>query len=267
MQNEVASSPPYGVTSVDNALRLVLLLQDRPEIQVRDAAEFLDVSRSTAHRLLTMLRYRGFATQDPQTRAYRAGQVLLSLGLSVARQVDIRRYARPHLLALHEQFGETVHLTVLEGNSVRFIDGLVGTHALRVGDRTGMLLSAHSTAGGKALLAQLDFEDVRAMFPRGMTAITGQTLTTLARLQAELESIRRRGYATNFDESADGVSAIAAPVRAPSGEAAAALAAAIPTSRLARSRVPAIAGAVMAAAAATEADLIAAARAPEPGGS
>ena len=88
------------------------------------------------------------------------------------RRSDVRTKARPLLIELVEQFNETVHLMTLEGTQVRYVDAVEGTRALRVVPRTGSLLPAHCTSGGKALLAELPDERIRAMYADPASLVT-----------------------------------------------------------------------------------------------
>lgn len=234
----------YHIASVDHALRALLLLHDRGTIRVSELAEYLEVGRSTAHRILGMLQFHGFVSQDSSTRAYRAGPVALTTLPTEVDAADIRSAARPHLEALWRQLNETIHLAVLEGNGARFIDGLEARQVLRVGVRTGMLLPAHCTAVGKALLAQLSSDELRRLYPRPMAGPTPKSIVTLPLLQAELRLARRRGYATNFGESEPSLTAVAVSISDMSGRAVAAVAAAAPQDRLTRPTVPKVAAAL-----------------------
>jgi DNA-binding IclR family transcriptional regulator len=73
------SIPQYPIASVDNALRLILLLGEHSEIRLTEASEYLGVASSTAHRLLAMLQYRGFVRQDPRTKVYQSGAALTNV--------------------------------------------------------------------------------------------------------------------------------------------------------------------------------------------
>lgn len=139
--HQPASYPPQsGLSSVDNALRLLHLIGERRALRVAEAADDLDVARSTAHRLLTALRRQGFVTQDKPNGVYRPGRALLEIGLAAIGRVDIRHAARPVLEQLSEDTQETVSLLLLEGDSVRFIDCVEGSRAVRVASRTGIVL-------------------------------------------------------------------------------------------------------------------------------
>jgi DNA-binding IclR family transcriptional regulator len=153
----------------------------------------------------------------------------------------VREVARPHRSALRAATSETVHLLMLEGAWVRFIDGLESPRALRVGSRTGLRLPAYATSGGKALLAQLDDAVVAALYPSSLRQITSQTVADRPGLLAELERVRTVGYATNFGESESRVSGVAACVIGPAGRPVAALAVAAPSERLTADVIPEVA--------------------------
>jgi len=233
-----ASSPPapgpapaYPIGSVDNALRLLLLFRSQPRVRLSEASGHLGVAHSTAHRLMAMLAYYGFVRQEPDTRVYVAGPALVEIGLAAVRELDIRLRARPALEGLAASLGETVHLAVLEGSSVRYLDAVESAKALRVASRTGSVLAAHCTASGKALLAALPEAEVSALFAgRALTALTARSITTRSRLLAELRQVRERGYAVNVEESEEGVTSIAVAVRGPRPEAA--LVVSAPVSRM-----------------------------------
>lgn len=229
----VDGAPSYPISSVDNALRLLQLFRERQSVRLTDACAYLDVAHSTAHRLLAMLVHHGFVTQDPTTRAYRPGPTLVEIGLAVVQKMDIRVQARPILEKLAAEFEETVHLTVIEGNHVRFLDAVESERALRVVARTGNVLPAHCTSAGKALLAELTAAQLHELYPQNRIATqTSHSLASLRSLEAALEDVREQGYATNYEESEDGVGSVAMALHDQTGRAVAAIAVAVPVSRL-----------------------------------
>lgn len=241
--------PNYPIESVDNALKLVLALLDRPALTVSEAGELLKVAPSTAHRLLATLQYRGFVEQDPAARHYRMGPVLLKLGLHAVRDLDLRRRARPVLERLSVEVGETANLVVLQGSDTLFTDCVEGPSIVRVGSRMGVLLPAHCTAGGKALLAALPREVLRELYPHArLQKMTAHSLTRRSQLEQELAEIRQRGYATNFEESESGLTAVAAAICDREGRPLGAFAVAAPTSRIPQERIAEIGTAVVGAA-------------------
>lgn len=250
MQN----APPYPIESVDNALRLLLLLQRRGQLRVTAAAADLGVARSTAHRLLAMLCYRGFATQNAD-KSYSPGAVFRQAGLGARAPLDIRQVTRPTLEWLNARLDETVHVMVLAGPDVAFLDSIEASQALRVGSRAGFTMPAHLTSGGKALLAELTAGELAAIFPGGPPAGTHFGPGELAGFHRALLAVRRRGYGVNMGESERGIHAVGACVHDPEGRAVAALTVSAPSVRLPRSRVPEIAEAVRAAVRRVDGDM------------
>ena len=176
MQNtrpESETGPAYPIASVNNALLLLLLFREQPRVRLTDACKYLGVAHSTAHRLLAMLAHHGFVQQEPVTRAYIAGPALVEVGLAVVGSLNVREQARPVMEELAAELGETVHLGVLEGNQVRYVDAVESERALRVVARTGTLVPAHCTSLGKALLGQMTDDQVAAAVPHIGRAVRG----------------------------------------------------------------------------------------------
>lgn len=235
---------PYTVSSVDNALTLLAALRDHPSLAVKEGAQLLGVAPSTAHRLLTTLLAHGFVVQDPATRRYRPGPKLLEVALSSLERVDVRRVARPHLVALASEVRETASLMVLEGAQVRFIDSAEGPQLVRVANRTGDVLPAHLTSGGKAILAALTEAELQRLFPDeqipGPADGAGTTRTVLL---DELARARADGFATSFERTAAGLSAVAVAIADLHSNPLAAISVSVPTARLDDGRVREIADA------------------------
>ena len=228
-----AERPAYPIASVDKALRLLMLFRAQTRVRLSEASEHLGVAHSTAHRLLAMLAYHGFVRQERDSRAYVAGPALVEIGLAAIKQMDIRLHARPVLEDLAAAFAETAHLAILEGQSVRYLDAVESSRALRVAARTGAALPANCTASGKAMLAALPESEVIALFGDGaLRALTKRSVTRLTDLLAELGVVRVRGYALNTEESEDGVASVAVPVLGRNDAPVAALVVSAPVTRL-----------------------------------
>src|SRR6202522_3908168 len=105
------SAPPYPVQSVDYALQLLLILKRDGVLRVSDAAAELGVARSTAHRLISMLRFRGFVAQA-RDRKFRAGSAFADLGGGPSSAAALLGIACPHLVRLTEKIGETSNLMI-----------------------------------------------------------------------------------------------------------------------------------------------------------
>ncbi|MBD3146592.1 IclR family transcriptional regulator [Microbispora bryophytorum] len=277
MQNAVGRSTKpaaYPIDSVDNALRLLTLLRNRtdvpaviagdgasapgfelgPGLGVVEVARQLGIAPSTAHRLLAMLVHHGFAVQDLK-RKYHLGPAFSVTPASARSGRDLRAVMRPSLVSLSRQLEETVHLMALQGSAVRFVDGIEADHADRVGTREGMVLPAHNTAGGRALLAQLTKAELESLYSHGLPVVYGPAVSELPELVTKLNAVRRRGYAINDEESERNIVSVAAVLKDADGVVRGALAVAVRPSRCPNSLIPKIGKALMAEAARMAPDL------------
>jgi DNA-binding IclR family transcriptional regulator len=228
--------------SVDNALRLLLMFQDSPTVRITDVRDSLGVGASTAHRLMAALAHRGFVRQDPQSRAYGAGPALIATGFATVGRLDIRSVLKPFMESLCETLGETIQLMELVGPRIRFIGSVESTRALRTGSRIGMMLPAHQSSGGKALLAELPREQLDQLYPaEQISPDNGRSISTRTELEAQLETVRQRGFATANGEGEVDVAAVGVVIRDAAGNIPAAIAASGPRSRVNPASIPRIA--------------------------
>lgn len=229
----MSSPASYPIESVENAARVLLMLRSQTLLKVAEVAAELGIARSSAHRMLTTLQSQGLLRQDPTTRGYAAGPQLVQIGVAVIGAVDLRSSARATIERLNQVIGETVHLIVLDGSTIVFVDGIEGRHAIRAAERTGDRAPAHASAAGKVLLAALTREQLRERYTAGrLHGGTSESVTSRRALEDELEVVRQRGYALNLGESELGLHAIAVPVRDSAGVVRAAISISGPAGRL-----------------------------------
>jgi DNA-binding IclR family transcriptional regulator len=223
------NTPAYPVSSADNVLKLLRMLRERGELRVAEAAGTLGVAPSTAHRLLATLRQHEFAVQD-RRHVYLPGPALAGISAAAPRP-DLRAVIHRGLREVVARCQETAHFMVLEGNGVRFIDGVEGSKPLRCGTRIGLLMPAHVTSGGKALLAGLPEAELRRLYPRGLPRWDRKKNASMASLARELAAVRHRGYATNHEESEAGIMAVGRAVLDRDGRPLGAVVIAVPSAR------------------------------------
>lgn len=232
-----ARAPTYPIESVDNVLRLLLMITERKQIRVSEAATSLGTAVSTAHRLLAMLVHHGFVAQDPDSKMYRAGPVLLRVGLLATRGMEVRTLVLPFLERLREETGETAHAAVLQGNEMLFIACAESPNALRVASRVGTLMYAHCTSIGKAWLSCESDDFLRGLYPSPkLPALTERSITSRAALMSELGDVRRLGYARNVGESELGVGSVSAAVRQRDGKPVVSISVSVPLVRMPEAR-------------------------------
>jgi IclR family transcriptional regulator, acetate operon repressor len=207
------SCPETRIQSVDRAAQLLLLLARAGEgVSVTAAARELALAVPTAHHLLATLAANGLAAQD-RRRRYLLGPAAAVLADGFARQG-----AGDHLLSplrtLAERTGETAYLAAWgAGGEIRALASVQGANPVRVAEvERGPYRDAHARASGKLLLAYARPEQRDAyLAAQPLRACTGRTITDPAALDAELEAIRRRGFAEDREEYVEGVACVSAP--------------------------------------------------------
>lgn len=202
---------------------------DRPVLGISQIAQELGMSRSTTHRYVITLAALGYLEQGPG-RKYRLGLRVTRLGLSAMSATSLREHARADLEDLCRRTGFSVSLAALDGTEIVLLDrlrgGRRGLHPSDPGVSKGSRMPAHCTAAGKLLLANLPDPAQRELvgeidFRRGYGP---NEITSKAALRAELEHTLESGLAVDDEEFAEGLYAIAAPLRSDTGEAVAAVA-------------------------------------------
>jgi len=228
---------PAPIEAVDRALQLVNVLRDEGSVSVKDAAARLGVAPSTAHRLLAALVYREFAVQDVDRR-YLPGPAMVIRERESLPLDALRVIVRPALELVFERAQETVQLLVRERGNVRFVEGIQLDAPLRVGVRSGDLMPAFSSSGGKALLAELDEAQLDRLYPLGLPAWPTARVTDVDALKRQLSKIRKTGYGTNLEETEKGVCGVGVAVHDPVGRGVAAFTVAVPSARFRREDIP-----------------------------
>jgi DNA-binding IclR family transcriptional regulator len=134
--------------------------------------------------------------------------------------------------ALRSELGETVNLTVREGDEVVYIERAVPARMMRVEQVVGSRAPLHVTAVGKLFLAEGGEKACRQYAKRtGLPRYTPNTLTQPARLWAAAEEVSREGYALDNEEAELGVACIGVPIRDASGKMVAGLSVSAPRER------------------------------------
>lgn len=182
--------------------------------------------RSTVHSVLSELEAQSCVTYDPVGRTWGLGARLLQLGTAFLRGQQIEVIGRPRLLTLADSTGCTAHIAILDGTDVVY---LAKEHArsispVRLVTEVGVRLPAHLTAVGQAILATLPADSVRRLYSRRELPLrTGSGANDVEVLIAQLEEVRRHGYATEVGQTTAGVACTAAAVFHASGVAAGAI--------------------------------------------
>lgn len=192
----------------------------------------LNIPKSSLHALLDVLTTRGYVALDATTRRYSLGVRAWETGQAYQRHHSVIGVAEPVLAGIVARINETAQLARLVGSENVYLAKVDSSHALRLQSEVGTRLSAHATGVGKALLAQLGDDEVKARFPGpDLPVHTVNTLATTKTLLAELAATRARGFAIDNEEYTPGVFCIAVPVHAGEDRASTAISVTVPVSR------------------------------------
>lgn len=185
-------------------------------LSLEETARRARLPRSTVHRILEQLVKLDWVAHAPI--GYRLGRRALGLDGGAGDHSQMRAAAAPLLHELHLKTGLVVHLSVLDDGESVYLDKIGGRFATALPSRVGGRALAHSTAGGKAMLACIAPERVDALFGATLPRCTESTITDIAVLHQELSRIRqRRGLAFECGESTPGVACVASAIRGHEG--------------------------------------------------
>lgn len=177
----------------------------------------LDLQKSSTHRFLNTLVEGGYVLKEADTGQFRPTLRVVQLGLMVSGRLDISERAQPYMKALVAEFGQTVSLGTLMGNTLLVLRREYPRQPLPHIDLSPQL-PAYCTGLGKALLSMLDTEALDACIaaePR--RAFTPHTLVDADALRAEVRASSRRGYAEDRGEISESLHCVAVPMRTPTG--------------------------------------------------
>lgn len=204
---------------VDRALVLLEWLARNPGGHgVREIARILGMKKSTAHRLLGTLCRRGWVRQTSEHLKYHIGLKLLSLGSEALSHITLLDAAIPIARRLAKEAGEAVYVGVCEAGRVVIVHKVGGAQGIRFDENVGVRAYVHTSALGKAILAELDDEEVdRIIDDAGLPSRTPASITDRSQLHRELSKIRRQGFAESDEENYIGALGIAAAINDQSG--------------------------------------------------
>lgn len=188
------------------------------QLGVSQLARSIGVGKSTAHRVIWTLVEEGLLEKVEETGLFRLTSVMRSLGASAETAQRLHEAATLPLDNLRPHTPGTLHVAILDGVDVLYVERREGRGAIPVFRAVGARNAAYLTSSGKVLLAFLPDEQLQPLVA-GMRLLprTPRTITSRPLLLAELALVRRQGYAENRGESQPGMCSIAAPIRDPLG--------------------------------------------------
>jgi IclR family acetate operon transcriptional repressor len=235
-----------GAQAIDRAARILVGLMETDEpVTLASVMESAQLPKSTAARLLRALERNGLA-QRRRGGGFRPGPVLVEYARRDASVGDLATLAWPFLEELGMATGETANIAIPTPGGVARLAQVDSTHPLGAGNWVGARIPIHASALGKVFMAM-----GAAQPPFGRLAKLGpKTITSMSDLLAELEQVRRTGYATTWEELEAGLCSTAAPVRGARTTVIAAISVSAPTVRTSRERLARLSAQVLETAAA-----------------
>jgi IclR family transcriptional regulator, acetate operon repressor len=229
------ASEPTGTQAIDRAAQLLCSVVEAVNPpSVGELATRAGLPKSTTSRLLAALERQGLVQRLGERGRLHPGPVLLRFATGDASSALVE-LAAPSLRRLAETSGETVNLAVAGPLGVEHLAQEDTAHIVGIANWVGRRVPLHVAANGKVFLAH------GAPRTTPLERLTMKSIVDPTKLELELARVRARGYATSVDELEDGLSAVAAPVFGPDGDAFAALSISGPTARLTSERIASIA--------------------------
>ncbi|MBS4538666.1 IclR family transcriptional regulator [Clostridium sp. D2Q-11] len=227
------------VQSVDRALSIIEVLSDYEEgLGITEISGKINLHKSTVYRLLSTLIYKGYVRQDDKNNKYKLSLKLFELGNKKIENTDILIIAKPYLKDLMEEVNEVVHLVLLEGEDIVYIDKVESHNTIRMHSNIGKRTPAYCTSVGKSIMAYFPENKVKEIWDNSdIKNLTEYTITDFNEFKEELKKVKRVNYAIDDEENELGVRCIGAPVFDYKGEPVAAISISGPTIRVTKDRV------------------------------
>ncbi|WP_293026212.1 IclR family transcriptional regulator [Pandoraea sp.] len=231
---DVSQESRTSIQVIERMMRLLDALASHADpVSLKELALATELHPSTAHRILNdMVTCRLVDRSDPGT--YRLGMRLLELGNLVKERLSVRDAALQPMRGLHRLTGQTVNLSVRQGDEIVYIERAYSERSgMQVVRAIGGHAPLHLTSVGKLFLAADETARVRAYATRtGLSGHTSNSITDLGKLERELSSVRSHGYARDNEELELGVRCIAAGIYDDGGKLVAGLSLSAPADRM-----------------------------------
>lgn len=203
------------VQSVDRTLSIIEVLSDYEEgLGITDISEKVNLHKSTVHRLLNTLIYKGYVMQDSSTNKYGLTLKLFELGNKRVEQMNLVSVAEPYLKELMERTEEVVHLVVREKSEIVYVSKVEPQKTIRMYSRIGKRMPIYSTAVGKAMMANMNEKELDKLWNESdVRKLTEKTIVDLGQMKEHLEEVKLKGYAIDEQENEQGLRCIGAVLK------------------------------------------------------
>ena len=221
------------LSSVRNALQILkCFTMETPELRVSDIVNKLGLNKSSVSRTISTLVQEGFLAKNRETNKYKLGFTIITLSGVVYNSMDLYQESLPILKRLVEKCGETAHISVLDNNTIIYLQKVDCNHPVQFLTHIGRRNPPHCTSAGKVLLAYADPKVYEEYVSTKLESFTKYTITSPEKLKKHLEEIRQQGYAESYNELFEGVHSVASPIFNWKGEVVAAISVVGPKQRM-----------------------------------
>jgi IclR family transcriptional regulator, KDG regulon repressor len=223
-----------GLRSVRRALDIFeLMLRQAKPVTIGQIISELSIPKSTAYELVRTLSEANYIASPGRGGGLFLGRKLLELGMAYRNQVDLLRDGGLIAEDLRNETGETVQLSVLDGDLMMVLHKVEGVHPLRIISQVGSRVPVNWAAAGRLLVSDLDDKALtRLLSTTVRQSPTGKAIVDVKKLIAQIRRFRRQRYATELNEANEHAGCIAAPVLDAAGHCVAALSVVVPEQRL-----------------------------------
>lgn len=223
-----------NVQTLERSLDILeALAQANEPLGVTEIGNRICLHKSTVHRILQTLCYRGYVEKEKENERYRIGIKIVELGMRFVNNLEIRKIAAPYLAELAKMLDEVVNLVLPDDGEVVYIDRTESSHVVSMQSKVGRRAPMHCTAVGKAILATLPEPEVlHILKTKGMIKNTPNTITNPEELLENLKEVRNNQIAVEIEENEVGIICIGTPVFDYSGRAIGAISVSGPASRI-----------------------------------
>ncbi|MDR3052117.1 MAG: IclR family transcriptional regulator [Oscillospiraceae bacterium] len=219
--------------SLARGLDILALLSETPRgLALHEIARALRLPKSSAFNLIHTLLEKQFLRYDADTAHYALSLRMFELGASARLHISAESVIRRYMREISTACNETVHCGVLDGMDVVYVDKVESTRSIRMSSRIGMRLPLYCTAMGRAMLATLPDDAVRARLAgQRFQSLTPRTISDMDALLRELAAVRAQGYASESEETNENVCCVGVAIRGRDGDAQYAISVSMPTFR------------------------------------
>jgi IclR family KDG regulon transcriptional repressor len=203
------------LSSVHKTLQVIEALEKHPKsLSVSELSRLINLPKSTTHHILRALLPYNYIYQNPDDKKYTLGFRFLEIGRKMLRNLDVRQIAKEYLDRLCEESKETVHLSILRGGLVVYLERVSPPEGFSLPINIDITAEPHTCAAGKIFLSGMSQQEMSSMYSGGpLKKITNRTITSQRRLFKEIETVRNQGYALDDEEFYEGLRCVAAPIR------------------------------------------------------